>query len=57
MNKFIVLSWSEVLKLVTKPNVENNIHPVTDEEGIKKYGKGSYFVNLAWYNIHTKKSF
>lgn len=49
MDKYIVITWPEIQKLMEIENFSENSYLINDEKGLEDFGSSAYFVNYDWY--------
>lgn len=54
--KIVRKIWEEVQFIQDKEGFDSNSYLIEDEQGLKDFGSGSYFVNKDWYeNLSIEK--
>ena len=48
MDKFVIIQWPEIQKLMDRQGFDANAHLINDDSGLVKYGDSAYFVNERW---------
>ena len=46
--KYVIIGFPEIQKYMEKKEFEDECYLINTEEGINKYGCGTYFVPITW---------
>ena len=49
MKHYVVVTFPEVQKLMSKEDFEEHSYLINDIDGLEKFGPSAYFVDYDWY--------